>query len=524
MNSDELLAALYLEESKRAAANSLYEFARQAWHVIEPGTQFVEGWHLETICDHLEAVTAGEIKQLLINIPPRHCKSILVSVLWPCWTWIHRPEHRWLCASYAGSLSVRDSIKCRRLIQSPWYQERWGDKFELTGDQNAKTFFENTRSGYRMATSVGAGTTGHGGDTILIDDPLNALDASSEAMIESTLEWWDQAMSTRLNDPKSGSRVIIMQRLHERDLSGHVLKQGGWEHLCLPAEWDGVNRKTSLGYYDPRTVMGALLWPSQYGEKEIDDLKIKLGQYGTSGQLQQRPSPSGGGIIDTTKFRLWPADRELPPMLYIVQAYDTAYTEKTTGDPTACTVWGVFEHKEKRRVILLDCWTDHLKYSDLRQKVIDDWHARYNTKSTYGKTGKADICLIENKGSGQALLNDLGNANVRACSYDLPRGQRSELSKVARVHLITPIIDAGLVYILESSKNEGEFVSWAQPFIKECQSFPVGEHDDMCDCLSMSLYYIDGMQWFDMPVAEEDDLEPVDYDKLRKGRTNPYAN
>jgi len=517
----ELESLLDLRDKDRAE-QSLYAFAQQAWPIIEPGTEFVPGWHLEQICLHLEAVSNGEIRNLLINIPPRHCKSLLVSVLWVAWTWIKHPSHRWLCASYAGSLSVRDSIKCRRLIQSDWYQKRW--PLVLTGDQNAKTFFESEKAGYRMATSVGASTTGHGGDTILIDDPINALDASSDAVLDSTLEWYDQAMSTRLNNPQSGSRVIIMQRLHERDLSGHVLKQGGWEHLCLPAEYDGIKRKTVLGHYDQRKKVGELLWPGQYGREEIEDLKVRLGQYGTAGQLQQMPSPAGGGIIDTTKFKLWPNDRTLPPMLFIVQSMDTAFTEKTEGDPTGCLVLGIFEWQKKRRCILLDAWTEHLTYPKLRQRVIDDWHARYNSDATYGKAGKADICLIENKGSGMALVNDLGSTGVRVASYDLPRGQRSELSKVARVHIVTPIIDAGLFYVLESKARPGQPVTWADGFINQCKSFPKAEHDEYPDCLSMGLYYLDGSGWFDLPVAREDDLPELDYDRARKMAENPYAS
>ena len=154
-----ILDAIRREREMRAAEASLFEFTKQAWQVIEPGTEFVPGWHLRAISEHLEAVTDGEIKRLVINVPPRHMKSIQVAVMWPVWTWIAHPEFRWLFASYAGSLSVRDSLKCRRLIQSSWFQERWGSSFSLTGDQNAKTFFENDKYGYRFATSVGAATT-----------------------------------------------------------------------------------------------------------------------------------------------------------------------------------------------------------------------------------------------------------------------------------------------------------------------------------------------------------------------------
>ena len=223
-----LKEAVAFEINKRKAENSLIEFMRQAWDIIEPGTTYVDGWHLHAICDHLQAVSEGKIRNLIINMPPRHCKSILVAVMWPVWTWIRHPEFRWLYASYSGNLSMRDSLKCRRLIQSAWFQERWGEKFGLIGDQNTKTFYENDKYGYRFATSVGGTTTGMGGSAIVVDDPHSAMEAQSDVIREGVLEWWDQAMSTRLNNPKTGAKVIVMQRLHERDLTGHLLKQGGY--------------------------------------------------------------------------------------------------------------------------------------------------------------------------------------------------------------------------------------------------------------------------------------------------------
>lgn len=162
MNPRDLLALLEAEEKRRRAESSLYEFVRQAWPVVEPGVPFVEGWHLQVICEHLEAVTRGEITKLLVNIPPRHAKSTIVSVMWPCWEWLSRPHEKYLCASYSSVLSTRDNVKARRLITSPWYQSIWRDRFMLTGDQNQKQRFENNKTGYRIATSVGGTATGEG--------------------------------------------------------------------------------------------------------------------------------------------------------------------------------------------------------------------------------------------------------------------------------------------------------------------------------------------------------------------------
>jgi hypothetical protein len=253
---------------------------------------FIPGRHIDAIIDHLEAVSYGHIRRLLINVPPRHMKSLLVSVFWPAWEWTRWPERRFLYSSYAANLSTRDSLVCRRLIESPWYRARWGHIFVLTGDQNVKTRFENNRSGYRLSTSVGGSVTGEGGDRLVCDDPHKVDEVLSDSIRTATLDWWDTVMSTRVNDPKATAMVVVMQRCHQQDLSGHLLEQGDWEHLCLPAEYEGPSRATSIGFTDWRKEPGELLWPERFGRKEIDDLKVSLGSYGAAGQLQQRPSPA----------------------------------------------------------------------------------------------------------------------------------------------------------------------------------------------------------------------------------------
>src|ERR1700688_880306 len=283
------------EIDREMAMRSLGEFVRQAWPIAEPSTPFVPGFHINAIIEHLEAVTRGEIRNLLINVPPRHMKSLLVSVFWPAWEWIRWPERRWLYSSYGAQLSIRDSVKCRRLIESPWYQHRWRDRFALTTDQNTKGRFDNDRSGYRLSTSVGGAATGEGGDRIVCDDPHNVQEAESDSVRKGTNDWFDVVMSTRVNDPKTAAKVVVMQRCHQQDLSGHLLEQGGWEHLCLPAEYESSRRTTSIGWSDPRSTAGELLWPERFGPEEIESLKHSMGSYATAGQLQQRPSPAEGG-------------------------------------------------------------------------------------------------------------------------------------------------------------------------------------------------------------------------------------
>lgn len=513
-----LLDSIKFEQLRRLAEGSLYEFTKQAWHVIEPGSKFVGGWHLESVSEHLEAVSNGEIRDLIINMPPRHMKSIQVAVMWPVWTWVLQPEHRWLFASYAGSLSVRDSLKCRRLMQSPWFQARWGDKFKLTGDQNAKTFFENDKSGYRFATSVGAATTGHGGDTLVVDDPHNSLEAQSTAVRESVLDWWDQAMSTRLNNPNTGSRVIVQQRLHEADLAGHLLKKGGWEHLCLPAEWDGKKRTTSLGSYDPRTVVGDLLWPAHFDGIALRKLKLDLGVYGAAGQLQQQPAPSGGGILKTDHLQLWPANKQLPDIFHVLQSYDTAYTEKTSGDPSACVVFGVFEHKSLRCALVLDCWAENMGYPQLRKKILADWKAVYGgIKGDHLHPGRRpDEIMVEAKSSGQSLLQDLNAANIPAFGYN-----PGNADKIARAHQAAPIVELDVIYVLESKKEPGQPVTWVRQLVDQLTRFPKAEHDDLTDCFTQGIIRLRDQDFFETDYHEEPQAESYDYHANKK-KGNPY--
>ena len=189
------------EQLRRKAESNLYEFVKQSWHVVEPSIPFIGSWHIEAICEHLEAITIGDIRRLLINIPPRHSKSTIVSVMWPAWEWIVNPQQKFLCASYSGNLSTRDNLKTRRLLQSNWYQDRWKHMFELSGDQNAKQRFENDKTGYRLATSVGGTATGEGGSRLILDDPHGAQAAQSDVMRNSDLEWFDMVWSRRLIIP-----------------------------------------------------------------------------------------------------------------------------------------------------------------------------------------------------------------------------------------------------------------------------------------------------------------------------------
>jgi len=511
-----MLEIIRAERDVRAAEKSLLEFTRQAFHIVEPGVEFRSNWHLEAIADHLEAVTSGEIKNIVINIPPGCMKSIMVSVMWPAWEWIHNPMLRYMGASYGVDLAIRDAGKCRDIITSDWYQSRWPDVKIRTGSDQ-KTKYELTSGGWRLATSVGGRATGEHPDRKIVDDPLSAAQADSDAERESANTWFDRTLSTR-GESRGARTVVVMQRLHERDTTGHIIADlTGYEHLCLPMRYDGERAVTSIGWEDPRTVKGSLLWPEMFPEESVKKLEQLLGEYGTAGQLAQRPAPAGGGILKVSAFQLWPSDRDLPVFDYVVQSVDPAYTAKTTNDPTAFSTWGVFSHDGRRGAMLLDCWADHLAFPELRTKLIDEWRSVYGrTSSRKGK--KADILLIEAKASGLSLIQDLRQANLPATPYN-----PGNADKINRAHQASPVLELECLWIPESGKDKGKPVTWARPFLSELEKFPNAARDDYTDSFTQAIIFLRDGGWFEMPVVEEEEVEEVDYYQKKRTYRNPYA-
>lgn len=511
-----LLDSIRREREIRVAEASLAEFAKQAWHVLEPSTELKWGWALNAICLHLQAVSDGDITRLLMNVPPGSMKSLLTSVFWPAWEWgpLNTPGMRYLSTAHKQDLAVRDNIKCRRLIQSEWYQSRW--PIMLMGDQNAKTKFENDATGFREAMSF-TSMTGSRGDRVILDDPLSVDDANSDVALAAAEATFREALPTRTNN-ESSAIVVIMQRLNEKDTSGIILSEKlGYEHLCLPMEYEADRKaRTSIGFTDPRTKEGELLFPERFSAKTVASYKKTLGEMAYAGQMQQRPAPAGGGILKTKHFQLWPHDRDLPVIEYVVQSVDPAYTAKTTNDPTAFQAWGVFEHAGKRGALLLDCWADHLAFPELRQKLVDEWHSVYG-KTSQRKGKKADVLLIEAKASGLSLIQDLRQANLPAIPYN-----PGSADKVNRAHQASPILELDCLWVMESGKEPGKPVSWARDFIKEVESFPNAAHDDQVDTFTQCIIYLRDMGYFELNYAEPDEIEELDYHANKK-RGNPYA-
>ena len=501
-------ASLFRTVQKRKCEVSLAEFVKQAWHIIEPGQPYIHGWHIDFICAHLEAITdgvtfeedGGFYNRLLVNVPPGTMKSLLIGVFWPAWEWGPRnmPHMRYVCASHSQDLAIRDSLRMRRLVQSEWYQDLWGDRVILTNDQNAKAKFETTATGFRQACAF-EGITGYRGDRVIIDDPHSVDDANSDAKRETATSLFKEAVTSRLNNPDKSAIVVVMQRLHERDVSGVILDGDmGYDHIMLPMRYDPLRaRPTMLGWEDPRTERDELLFPQRFPQAVVDRDEAAMGPYATAGQYAQSPEPRGGGIIKDQWWQPWDMP-EYPGIEFVVAALDTAYTAKAENDPSAMTIWGTFsassESQTTRSVdrygrqvdvtrsyqseslgpvpkaMLMYAWQDKLEFAELVEKTAANCRRM-----------KVDVLLIENKAAGHSVAQELrrvfANEDIIVILYD-PK----TLDKTARLYAVQHIFSEGMVY----APNK----DWAEMVIRQVSSFPRGAHDDLVDTVSMALSHL----------------------------------
>ncbi len=443
--------------------DDLSSFIQCTFATVDPGTKYLHNWHVDLIAEYLKACTERDIKRLIINIPPRYLKSISVSVAWPAWVLGHDPGSKFLVSSYSDKLSLKHSVDCRLVVQTPWYKQVF-PKVQLVKDQNEKSKFVTTARGHRIATSTGGTATGEGGDFLIVDDPHNPRQAESAVEREKTLEWFDRTYYSRLNDKKNGVIVVVMQRLHEKDLSGHLLSQGGWEHLKIPAVAESKTVYDFGGIVCIRPV-GDILHPERENTKEIDKNKKALGTYGYAGQYQQEPVPVEGGMIKKPWVRYY----KIPPAnpIRIVQSWDTAYKPNQINDPSVCTTWA----ETKLAYYLLDVWRDRVEYPRLKATV----------KSLAAKWHPTAI-LIEDKASGQSLIQEL-KAHTKLPTIAV----NPENDKLTRMSAQSAKFEAGKVFIPESAP-------WLPDFEKELFTFPLAEHDDQVDSTSQFLNWAAGNQ------------------------------
>jgi len=486
---------------KRECEASLAAFIRAAWHAVEPGQPYIHNWHIEAIAEHLEAVyravcfDGGDLTRLLMNVPPGTMKSMLTCVFFPAWVWALDPTKRFLAASHELGNAIRDSLKCRRLIESEWYQKHWGDKVRLTGDQNTKGKFENTSTGFREACAF-TSMTGRRADFVILDDPMSVDDALSDVTRESINLTFREALPTRLNNPDKSAIIVIMQRLHEDDTSGVILSGDyGYEHVCLPMRFDPSRRcETSIGFVDPREEEGELLFPERFPEWVVDRDERIMGPIATAGQMQQSPIPRGGSIIKREYWQLWDEEK-YPPFEFVLASADTAYTEKEENDPTGFSIWGVFRDRlEKPRVMLMWAWAKHRElHGQLPERESGeskrDYDLRCMKADAWGivewiayscRRFRVDRLLVEAKASGIDVANEIRRLyGEDGWSVELIKVNKD---KVARTHAVEPAFAAGLVYAPDAE--------WAEKLISQSEVFPKGKHDDMHDSATMAIQWL----------------------------------
>jgi predicted phage terminase large subunit-like protein len=441
---------------------------------VEPDTEYIPNWHIEAIADHLDAVVTGEIKDLIINVPPGFMKSLMTSVFWPAWTWIHKPGMRFFFASYDQTLSTRDSVRTRQVISSLWYQERWGDRFELTGDQNEKTRFDNDRRGWRLATSIGGRGTGEHPDIIVCDDPHNTKKVVTDAERQSAIQWWDGTISSR-GKIRKVRRVVIMQRLHVQDLTGHILeKDGSWVHLCLPMRYEKKHpfpTKSSIGWKDPRRKESELLWEDAFPKETVQEMERDMTSVRAAGQLQQRPAPAGGSLLRREWFDIVKA----PP----VQAARIRYWDKAATEGGGADSAGVLVSLAGSYFFIEDVvdgkWSPGRRNTMMKNTAVLD-HQRYG--------GAVMIAIEQEPGSGgkeSALLSvqQLRGYPVYIDNVRDPKEVRAETMAAQAEH--------GFVKLVEGP--------WNRKFLDEAEHFPAGKLKDLIDAAAGAIVLLAQGDW-----------------------------
>jgi len=481
-NPSEIFASLPESEIRRIidaekARRSLKEFIRQAWHVHHPQSAFVDNWHIGVIAEHLEAVSKGQIKRLIINIPPRFLKSFIVSVYWPAWEWIDNPHLQYIASAAANDVVLRDARHHREVCTSDWYQKSFLPEWKFDTNQDAKGYFVNSAGGARLSRSTGQRIQGMGARRIIIDDPIDAGDAfSDKKQLIEHVRFFDTKLSTRLNDPDNDPIVLIMQRLHQRDLAGHLLEQGGWELVCLPNEFDGIRRTTVLGAYDPRKEKGELLFPKRLSREGTERKKIQLGLSAYTGQFQQQPSPAGGMIFKESTFQYWLPDK-LPEMDYVIGSWDCTFGSTTSdADFVVGQTWGacgakryLLHPQEKRRMTV----------PDMVEAIKEQVRKWPNLRAV----------IIENKAKGKEVIDALSREIPGLIGWN-PTGQ----SKQGRAYAVTPLFEAGQIFF-----PHPEYYGWVRDDFKpEILTFPAARHDDQVDAMTMALIWMSDYSkpWF----------------------------
>lgn len=450
--------------------DSLYQFVKMAWYEVEQD-DFVDGWHIQEICKALESLYYGRIdsNNLVMNVPPRHMKSLLVDVFFPSWVWTREPHKKFLCLSYAESTVADIMAKTKKLLKSAWYQSHFNLSLATSPDTNTR--FANIYGGYIYSFGFSGAVTGMGGDFLLIDDPLKATDKDSDLVRNKVNEDYDNAVANRLNNPMTGKRIIIMQRLHERDLVGHLIsKKTRFEHIVFPFEYEGERFQSSIGITDPRTDEGELLWKERFpnGNKLDEYKKQYYSARDTAGQLQQRPSPDGGYIF---KREWFPRVHTNDSVAGVYISWDTA------GSMNGAYSCGIVAQLRKDNILYpIEVVRKQIQYPEL-QKAVEELAFKYqhNLKAV----------VIENASTGIALIPDMRSKSPVWLANKIfsftPKGK-----KEARQYQAAGFCEKGCVWLPYPTVE----LEWLFDFEEEIFSTPASPYKDQADAFSQLILYL----------------------------------
>lgn len=438
-------------------------FARRAFSELS-GTPYQDNWHIQAIAHALTQATEGDVRRLIIAMPPRSLKSFLASICLPAWLLGRDPGHKIVCASYAQKLSEEFAFDTRRLMQTAWYHGVFPNT-HLDPKKSNLEVLATTRGGQRRATSVGGSLTGMGGNLIILDDPIKAADAHSKVAREHAMQWYCGTVASRLDDPKKGRIIVIAQRLHMEDLPGQLMAQGGWTSLELPlVEWKARNiQLTPLRFVD--RPPGHILHDKRMGEAEIARLRAEMGERDFEAQYNQRPMPPGGTLFKATWLKRYTVPPPPHQVQGIFQSWDTAFEIREHNDYSVCSTWAL----SGKQCYLLDIYREKLPYPDL-EKAIYAQRERW----------KADLVILERAASGRCLAHSIrrGNRNYWLESID-PEGAKED-----RASQQTPKFERGEIFLPEEAP-------WLRAFEDELLAFPHGKHDDQVDSVVQFLAAVD---------------------------------
>lgn len=433
-----------------------HSFLKSSFSELNPGEEFLGNWHIEALSAALKEVELGKVKRLIITLPPRYLKSICVSAAWPAWLLAKKPSARIICTSYSQHLSHKHSLDCKNIMLSKWYKKLF-PKVIFSKSQNDKRKFLTSENGFRLATSVGGSITGEGGDILIVDDPHNPLYVSSVKARKKVIDWFEQSFATRLNNKKKGAIIIAMQRLHQNDLIGYLLKKApnNWIHLNLPAI-SAEDSEVKIGKFLYKRKKGDLLHPEREGIEELAVARLELGEIAFNSQYQQNPLASEGQILKSEWLQYY---KHYPENGQIIQSWDTAIKTGTENDYSVCTIWMITE----KEYYLLDVFRAKLEFPELKKKAIylaENW--------------KLDAILIEDKASGQSLIQELAK-------HRLPIVKIKPINnKIVRFAAVTTYFSTGKVFF-----PEGKL--WLSDLVNELLGFPHTGHDDQVDSCSQFL-------------------------------------